>query len=126
MRVKLTCTCLLMLSCPSLGSTLSELPQPTRVPTSVVSLPPSSQALGSSSISTWCTLRAGTGPSRRDSECRGYYIDCDRLDASPSSSGACGSTDTLDPLVRGLATRWSSDPGSRDPVPATGGSSDPC
>ena len=30
----------------SLGSTLSELPQPIRVPTSVVSLSPSSKALG--------------------------------------------------------------------------------
>ena len=30
----------------SLGSTLSELPQPTRVPTSAVSLSPSSQVLG--------------------------------------------------------------------------------
>ena len=44
--------------------------------------------LDSSFLSNWCTLRAETGPCRRDSECRGYYLDCDRLDASPFSSGA--------------------------------------
>jgi hypothetical protein len=44
--------------------------------------------------------------------------------ATPAASGAYGSNNTLDPLVLGLATRWLSDPGSIDPVPATGGLSD--
>ena len=41
--------------------------------------------------------------------------------ATSATSCACGRIDTLDLLVLGLATRWSS-----DPVAATVGLSDPC
>ena len=47
-------------------------------------------------------------------------------DTTPAASGACGRIDMLDPLVLGLAARWSSDPGSSEPVPATDGLKDPC
>jgi hypothetical protein len=63
----------------SLGSTLSELPQPTCIPTSVVSLSPSSQALRFQLPIEWCNMRASTGSCHRFSDCLGYYRSCDSL-----------------------------------------------
>ena len=72
-------------------------------------------------VSVWATIATETG---RASVANGMVLcgSCatDSVRTIPIP-GAGGSTDTLDLLVRELATR-----GLSGPVPATGGSSDPC
>jgi hypothetical protein len=69
-------------------------------------------------LTVWSSGPAGLIPSCATASARTMYS------ATPAASGAYGGNNTLDPLVLGLATRWLSDPGSTDPVPATGGLSD--